>query len=1843
MGIPLFRIPDIRRFYGEEPFGHMAIDFDEAAPTAPYGHVIAVRITSENPDEGFKPTSGGIQELVFRNTPDVWGYFSVGPSGGVHEYADSQFGHLFGWGPDREAARKTMCLALKELSIRGDIRTTVEYLIELLETDAFKKNHLDTAWLDSLIADNVVSKKPNTWLALICGAIYRAHNHYMSQVQQYIGYMERGLYPPHDLLSVGHNVELIYSDHKYNLQMTLANPNLYKISMGNHHIHAGFRVLNDGGYLVMVDGRSQVAYGKEEATGLRLTVDGKTCIFTKEYDPTQLRTNVAGKLIRYLVPSESHVHKGDSYAEMEVMKMCLPLVAPESGVLTTHKNEGAILEAGDLIATLQLDDPSTVRRSIAYTGKLPTMKEPGVVGDKPHHVLRSSLARIKFVLSGYGDAIDFEEAFLKPLYDLNLPMLEFQEVLSVIEGRIPSQVNDKLHTLFGQVTADSIKGENTHAGETLSKGTLQILEEHASTLPINLAETFWMCVKDLRAVAERFQGGVESNAMGIIANLLQDYMAVEQLFSNRRVEDVMDELRSQHKNDLTAVVDIIRAHRHVTDRNKLVVGLLKHIEKKDWVANFIAIFHELVALSANENADIALRARQMLVHHQFPSFEKRKAELEEHLRLTSAVTPKEREQRLKTLIADTLETYDVLVTFFHHPNVGVQESAMRIYIGRAYCAYDIIGMDFQFAHNQAMATWDFRLIENTRINAARYDSTANPLLRSKSRGFFDSNDRLDQLNGASPLRRGVMTIFSTIGEFYEHFAHVIAKCNEKPDVAKNANVINNVVNVAVTWEGAWVEDQCFVDQVTEFLRSRKAELIEASVSMVTLIVLTESALPYYYTFRHRLEYGEDPVYRHIEPSLAFLLDLQRLSNFDITFYPTDNREIHIYYGEAKSQGPVNPATVDRRFFVRSVIRSATFFDTQAPTVIAPPECERIIIDSLDALEVATGSGKFPKVGFSQIFLNILPDLAVEARHIEKVILALVNRYVERFTKLRVGSCELSVNLKPEGQEQSRRYRMVASNKQGQLLRIQTYVEEEDALTHEMVLKSVGEEEGELHDTNANLPYPVISALDRKRMLASSHDTTYCYDYPKLFMDAVKDIWAHMRPNEIVKGMFDSVELVLDDESPGGLKESSRNPGQNDVGMIAWRICIKTPECPDGRELICIANDITFQNGSFGTREDLLFKRASQYSRKHGLPRIYLTANSGARIGIADEVKQKFKVAWSDDADPTKGFEYLYLTDEDYSKLSGSSVNAKEHITEEGDRHWVITDIIGLKNDLGVENLRGSGMIAGETSKACEEIFTVTYVTGRTVGIGAYLARLGQRVIQKVGSPIILTGFTALNNLLGREVYLSNQQLGGTRIMHSNGVSYSTVTSDIGGIKDILKWLSYIPARKGEAPPVLPITDPVDRTVDFFPPKTAYDPRHMISGVQSDDGHWVSGFFDRDSFTEVLAGWAKTVVVGRARLGGIPLGVIAVETRISETSVPADPGNPESKEEVLMQPGQVWYPDSAFKTAQAISDFSREGVPLMVFANWRGFSGGTRDMFDQVLKFGSYIVDNLRSYKQPCFMYIPPNGELRGGSWVVVDPTINEYNMMEMYADEESRGGVLEPNGTISIKYKKKDQLLTMNRVDPLLNALNEQLQSAQDSDVKNKIRLEIKAREDELLPVYQQIAIQFADLHDTPGRMLAKGVIHGVQAWKRSREWFYWRLRRRVTETRLQNRLMEANPEMSTQDAVGLIRSKIMARLGNDQSVYEDNEKVALLLDESKDKIEEMLSSATASHHVNLEALAKSNPEALVKALLSATGRKVETASLNKLLTHMHKYADTIEPMSSSEYATSEEEEEEEE
>lgn len=281
----------------------------------------------------------------------------------------------------------------------------------------------------------------------------------------------------------------------------------------------------------------------------------------------------------------------------------------------------------------------------------------------------------------------------------------------------------------------------------------------------------------------------------------------------------------------------------------------------------------------------------------------------------------------------------------------------------------------------------------------------------------------------------------------------------------------------------------------------------------------------------------------------------------------------------------------------------------------------------------------------------------------------------------------------------------------------------------------------------------------------------------------------------------------------------------------------------------------------------------------------------------------FRVAWEDAAQPDKGFKYLYITDDDLQSLRAAGhagALRTEPIVEpnpsgdasEGVCHR-ICDLIGSQDGIGVENLRLAGMIAAETSRAYDDIVTVSMVTCRAIGIGSYLLRLGQRVVQVDNSHIILTGHAALNKVLGRNVYSSNDQLGGVQIMFNNGVAHKTEPNDAEAIYRMLHWLSYVPARMdGPLPMVVP-SDAVERPVECGGGSggAGFEVRELLAGkVDVANGRWLGGMFDADSWTEIMQQWAQTVVVGRARLGGIPVGVVAAETRTVEFTVPADPAN-----------------------------------------------------------------------------------------------------------------------------------------------------------------------------------------------------------------------------------------------------------------------------------------------------------------------------------------------------------------
>jgi acetyl-CoA carboxylase/biotin carboxylase 1 len=1359
------------------------------------------------------------------------------------------------------------------------------------------------------------------------------------------------------------------------------------------------------------------------------------------FDPSELRTDVTGKVVRYLQDSGAEVEAGQPYIEVEAMKMIMPIKATESGKITHILSTGSVISAGDLLASLELKDPSKVKKIVPFEGSLDI---PSVA--LPVDTMRS----VKNILSGY-------------------------------------------------------KGDPEAVAQAVFDGFTDM-----------------------------------ESASAFVTETLSEFLRVETLFVGKLRDDVVREMTKANTETLDIVISENLAHQQLKMRTRLISAMLRQIETfadRFGVAqlpdDLLAVLENLGGMKEKTYGEIALAADNIIRQSKVPSFDLRVSELRAQLLDSTTDLPKLSQSQ--TLSAGV----DLLTTLFSDEDMTVRSAAVEVYVRRVYRSHRVLDVRVEEKDGRLTCAFQFQF--------ADVEQSISPVRH----GLLSVVSSLDSLSSALPA--ALDDLSATIGD--------------KP-TSTPAGLLN-VLQFAV----ASVESTD-IETIEKALAAEKNKLELLGVRTVNILVPNMKKDPAYYTFPQCDGFKESPIRRNMRPTFHDLLELKRLSaNFDLERIPAIGKNAQVYVGSEKSERPVRggpPQVV----FVRGISHSLG--------LVANAGAQRALQQGLDELERAQANSKVNVQSSSRIFLHSLHELEGTtpqelATRFKSLMGTIKSHLATRLLKLRVDEIEVKVRLASTGEDGmpvTQSIRLVASSMEGEWLKPNAFLEKPDPVTGVTKEFCLLADDGQVEMCYLD-PYGVSGFVQTKRAIARRVGSTYAYDFMGLMEVGLFGEWEQHIDSlsassgvQIPTDLFESQEML--EGADGEIVLGTRPVGTNAIGMVAWIVKMKTPEYPEGREVVVIANDVTVQSGSFGVEEDELYYKASVYARERKLPRLYIACNAGARIGLVDELKSKINIKFNDPQNPSKGFEYLYLTDADYEAIPKESV-----IVNKVPEGWALTDVIGTKHGIGVENLQGSGKIAGETSCAYDEIFTLSYVTGRSVGIGAYLVRLGQRVIQMKEGPIILTGYSALNKLLGRDVYTSQDQLGGPQIMFPNGVSHETVEDDQQGVASILKWLSFVPKNVGALPACRESADPVDRPVAWRPTPTPYDPRLMLSGTSD-----MPGFFDKDSFKEYLGGWGKSVIVGRGRLGGIPMGAIAVETRLVDKVIPADPADVNSREAVLPQAGQVLFPDSSYKTAQALRDFDKEGLPVMIFANWRGFSGGSRDMAGEILKFGAMIVDALREYSNPVYIYLPPHGELRGGSWVVVDPTINEEKM-EMYADPDSRGGILEPAGITEIKFRQPDQLKVMHRIDAQLKLLDTEFEMCELEEDKAAIKDQISAREEQLKPVYLQAATEFCDLHDKTGRMKAKGVIKEAVPWGESREFFFHRVARRMAEDNVVDQLRQADSTLTKNSATELVKSLFTGD-------WEDNKAVAaFFLEKSADVTDKVKAVKASGVQAKIDALKK--------------------------------------------------------
>lgn len=116
------------------------------------GSAIEVRINAEDPDDGFKPSPGLIQKLIFpgglgvRIDSHAYAGYQIPP------HYDSMIGKLIVHRDSREEAIATMRRALDEFVVEG-VKTTVPLCREIFRHFHFVKGNLDTSFIESTFLD----------------------------------------------------------------------------------------------------------------------------------------------------------------------------------------------------------------------------------------------------------------------------------------------------------------------------------------------------------------------------------------------------------------------------------------------------------------------------------------------------------------------------------------------------------------------------------------------------------------------------------------------------------------------------------------------------------------------------------------------------------------------------------------------------------------------------------------------------------------------------------------------------------------------------------------------------------------------------------------------------------------------------------------------------------------------------------------------------------------------------------------------------------------------------------------------------------------------------------------------------------------------------------------------------------------------------------------------------------------------------------------------------------------------------------------------------------------------------------------------------------------------------------------------------------------------------------------------------------------------------------------------------------------------------------------------------------------------------------------------------------
>ena len=221
---------------------------------------------------------------------------------------------------------------------------------------------------------------------------------------------------------------------------------------------------------------------------------------------------------------------------------------------------------------------------------------------------------------------------------------------------------------------------------------------------------------------------------------------------------------------------------------------------------------------------------------------------------------------------------------------------------------------------------------------------------------------------------------------------------------------------------------------------------------------------------------------------------------------------------------------------------------------------------------------------------------------------------------------------------------------------------------------------------------------------------------------------------------------------------------------------------------------------------------------------------------------------------------------------------------------------------------------------------------------AYIPGLADYVpmVKNVGS-LALGGPALVKAVTGQEI--GEQELGGSKV-HSevSGVGDGEFENDAACLAATKKYLSFFPSSCDEAPPDLPVTDPVDRRdealLDLLPEsnRKPYDMYRLIRSI-----------VDHGDILDLKPRFARSVITCLARIGGKSVGVLANQP---------------------MHLGGILDVNSADKAARFINLCDAFNIPLLFLQDVPGFMVGSKVEHAGIIRHGAKLLHVMSAATVP---------------------------------------------------------------------------------------------------------------------------------------------------------------------------------------------------------------------------------------------------------------------------------------